>query len=431
MNLVPVISSNHDLLDRLTPLVGACKGWQAELARITTAAEAVDFLNIEMPDLAFINFSDPALGSFGLLETILKDPWLLHSSIIAYGDDSDTCDRLEEIRSANIVICLTADDLERFLPRVLDIIVQNKRILFQRSIGADFVSTISGSYRLDNNTIEANCYANLICNYLYNANKINEKGKRNLNVALTEMLINAIEHGNCGIDYHEKGAWLEEGNAMGALIAKKCQDPAIRRRRVLFEYTIAPTRSTFFIADEGAGFDWRKIKDAAASDNIMELHGRGILVTQTYTHNLAYNDKGNEVSFQIEHADDYVNVVPGLFDSIAPRNVAQGTVVIREGDNSDYLYYIAKGHYDVLVGERVVSSLSPDDIFMGEMSFLLNNRRSATVRAATEGTLIRISKRDFVEAIKRKPHYALLLSRLLAQRIQSGHAGARPASIES
>jgi CRP-like cAMP-binding protein len=64
-----------------------------------------------------------------------------------------------------------------------------------------------------------------------------------------------------------------------------------------------------------------------------------------------------------------------------------------------------------------VSSLTPDDVFMGEMSFLLNNRRSATVRAETDGTLIRISKRDFVRAIKEKPHYALFLSRLLAQRM--------------
>jgi hypothetical protein len=60
---------------------------------------------------------------------------------------------------------------------------------------------------------------------------------------------------------------------------------------------------------------------------------------------------------------------------------------------------------------------SEDDVFLGEMSFLLNNRRSATVKAASGGRLIRVSKREFVDAIKKKPHYALLLARLLAQRI--------------
>ena len=68
-------------------------------------------------------------------------------------------------------------------------------------------------------------------------------------------------------------------------------------------------------------------------------------------------------------------------------------------------------------GERV-STLRPEDIFLGEMSFLLSNRRSATVRAVTAAKLIRVSKKEFVEGIKEKPHYALFLSRLLARRIE-------------
>jgi CheY-like chemotaxis protein len=418
MNIVPFISSDRDVLDRVLPLVQACRGWQAEVTQVASAAAAIDFLDIELPDLVFINFSDPVIDGFALLDRILKDPWLLFSGIIAICDDQDTCDRVEEMRSANIVITLIADDMERFLPRILDILVQNKRILFQRAIGSDLVQTISGSYQLNNNTLEANCYANLLCNYLYNVNKIDGKGKIRLNVALTEMLINAIEHGNCGISYEEKGAWLEEGRPMGALIDKKCQDPALGSRRVLFEYTIAPEQSTFVIADQGAGFDWRRLKDPAGAENIQELHGRGIAVTERYTKNLTFNEGGTQVSFQIDHVQDCANAVPALFENGAPVAISKGTVVIREGDSSDFLYYIAKGHYDVLVKGAVISGLSPDDIFMGEMSFLLNNRRSATVRAATDGTLIRISKRDFVEAMKRKPHYALLLSRLLAQRIQ-------------
>jgi CRP-like cAMP-binding protein len=70
------------------------------------------------------------------------------------------------------------------------------------------------------------------------------------------------------------------------------------------------------------------------------------------------------------------------------------------------------------VHRRQVSLLTPDDIFVGEMSFLLNNRRSAAVEAETDGLLIQVSKKEFVEAIKTNPHYALFLSRLLAQRIQ-------------
>jgi len=55
---------------------------------------------------------------------------------------------------------------------------------------------------------------------------------------------------------------------------------------------------------------------------------------------------------------------------------------------------------------------------MGEMAFLLDNQRSATVKAESPGKLIEITKQEFVEAIKAKPHYGIFLCRLLAQRIQ-------------
>jgi hypothetical protein len=204
---------------------------------------------------------------------------------------------------------------------------------------------------------------------------------------------------------------------VSVLIARKCEDARIRDRRVTFEYTITPAKSTFHIADEGAGFDWRALKDPGTKENVDALHGRGIKLTRKYTKNLTYNEKGNEARFEIDHLPDCSNMLPGLFEKIAPMAVAPGEIVFREGEAGDFLYYIAKGRYDVLVKEVVVATLSADDIFMGEMSFLLNNRRSATVRAQTPGTLMRISKKDFVEAVKVKPHYALFLSRLLAQRI--------------
>jgi CRP-like cAMP-binding protein len=116
---------------------------------------------------------------------------------------------------------------------------------------------------------------------------------------------------------------------------------------------------------------------------------------------------------------------------VPPIGVTTGTTVFRQGEPGDFLYYIAKGHFDVLVNDKRVARLSPDDIFMGEMSFLLNNRRSATVRATSDAVLIRISKKDFVEAIKQKPQYALFLSRLLAQRIARRNAMERSSVPEA
>lgn len=422
MRTIPFITSDPGFFERVLPLVKADTAFGGELVQIADPVDALEFLNVESPDLAFINFSDPAIDGFALLDGILKDPWLHSAGIVGFCEDSDIAERLEKIQGVNLVASVSDYNVERYVPKILGIVGRNRRILVQRGISSDLLQTLSGSFHLENDAIEANCYANLLCNFLYNTDRIDAAGKMQIGVALVEMLINAIEHGNCGITYPEKSAWLEEGNMMRDLIAKKCEDPSVKAKRVLFEYTIAPTRSTFVIADEGQGFDWRGQKDPAKTENVQALHGRGIQMTRKYTHNLTYNDKGNQVTFEIEHRADCVNAQPALFEHTATLAVQPGDIVFREGEEGDFLYYIAKGHYEVVVNGTVISTLTPDDILMGEMAFLLNNRRTATVRATTAGTLSRMSKKDFVEGMKSKPHYGLLLARLLAQRVQKRHA---------
>ncbi len=55
-----------------------------------------------------------------------------------------------------------------------------------------------------------------------------------------------------------------------------------------------------------------------------------------------------------------------------------------------------------------MARLTARDVFMGEMSFLLGNRRTATVIAATGGKLVEISRQAFTEAVKQYPNYGNL-----------------------
>ena len=64
-----------------------------------------------------------------------------------------------------------------------------------------------------------------------------------------------------------------------------------------------------------------------------------------------------------------------------------------------------------------MSVLTPADIFIGEMAFLMNDRRSATVVSIGEGSLIKIPKMNFMKLIEEYPHYGIFLSRLLANRL--------------
>ena len=56
---------------------------------------------------------------------------------------------------------------------------------------------------------------------------------------------------------------------------------------------------------------------------------------------------------------------------------------------------------------------------MGEISCLLNSRRSATIRARTAGRVVEIQKRKLLEVLRERPYYALVLCRLLAERLEA------------
>lgn len=426
MHQIPIVTTRDDMADSLVSVLARMEPNVFTPIRIRTTSEAIDTLTFEMPVVALIDFSDPDLNAFELLSQIGGDLWMVQSAIVGICDSSEIMRKLESTSGTNVIVVIRPFDVPSRLPRIMHIFHENQRILYQRGLGTDLIRNLSGSFELRNDVLESVCYANLISSLLFSSNVISFEKKQKLQVALHELLQNAIEHGNCAISYAEKSAWLDAGKNIEELIAEKCKDPIIAARRVRFEYQIEPTLSRFTIVDEGEGFDWKgyvhshpfNIEDAGH-----KLHGRGLSIARVLTENLSFNEKGNKVVFEIYYHRDEGELAPGMFRNVGHREVGMGEVIFSQGEPSNFLYYIASGTYDVMVDGRVVSELTPEDIFMGEMSFLLNNVRSATVRARSRGRLIGISKKQFIGALRECPHYSLFLSRLLAQRINRLNQG--------
>ncbi len=414
MRKIPVVSSDEKLNEIIRL---ECARSDGELTPVffNDPGEVIEFLKYELPEMKIFYFSDPHVDCLGILKEIQEDPWLHYGGIIGIHDNMDDKKLLEEMRDANIIALLRKKEFTASLPRLLRIVRQNKQILFQRGIQQHLLKTISGAFVIDNDPLDITTYTNLVTNYLYNSNLIGREEKEKLHVALLELLINAIEHGNCRIGYDEKTAWLERNGDIMELIREKNKDPTIKARKVYFSYTITPERTRISIRDEGDGFDWRGRLTAAPETP--GLHGMGMQMANLYVKNLAYNEKGNEVSFEIEHRKAESNAIPKIFESSEEVLFKDGAYICSEGEESDFLYYIVSGTLYVYSKGKFVSSLTPDDLFMGEMSFLLSNRRSATVVAKGPCSLIKISKQDFVNLIKQSPHYGIFLARLLAQRL--------------
>lgn len=414
MTKIPVISGD-DSLNSFIKSQCAAMGHEYVPVFFKNKDEVVAYLKYDLPEIKMIYFSDPTIEARAVLEEIGKDPWLHYGGVIAIHDDLEEKELLEAMQDQNVIAVLRRSELQRGFARLMKILKQNKQILFQRGIQQFLLKNIAGSFVIDNDPLDITTYSNLVTNYLFNANLINKDTKEKLHVTLLELLINAIEHGNCTISFDEKTAWLESNRDIMELIRQKNTDPGIRAKKVYFTYTISPDESHFVIKDEGAGFDWRA--RLATKPDEPGLHGMGMTMASLYVQNLSYNEAGNEVSFEVKHQRNETNTIPAIFDVAQERTFEDGEYVCSEGEESDFLYYIVSGTLYVYSKGKLVSALTPDDIFMGEMSFLLSNRRSATVVSKGRSVLIRISKQDFVNLIKDSPHYGIFLARLLAQRL--------------
>lgn len=379
---------------------------------------AMEYISYQMPALLVVDFSDPAIRGFSLMERVASDPWLNNGGVLAIYDRSEDGARINELKQSNLLISLHHDEVSRQLPTVLHVIRDNQQILFQRAMQSDLLSTITGFFTLGTDLLLVPCYANLVANYLFNMGFVDGDEKAHIALVLTEMLTNAIEHGNCEISSEQKTRHLESGRRIHDLIAERAARPEIAGRTVFFGYEIARTQSVFVIRDQGQGFDWRAHLKSLADGDVLALHGRGILLTVGSVAGMTYNDKGNEVTLRVEHRQNTTNAMPSAFKNSEIVRVQPNEVVIRQGEESSCIYYVAEGEYSVQVNNREINTINPRDILLGEMSFLLEQRRSATITAKTAGRLIKISKEDFINGIKAQPYYAIFLAKLLAQRLQ-------------
>ena len=111
---------------------------------------------------------------------------------------------------------------------------------------------------------------------------------------LSELLINAIEHGNLSITYEEKvellrhGKWQEE-------IERRLSLPANRGKYVRAQVSITPSEVRVSITDEGHGFSWREFAKFSP-ERRTSIAGRGIATTIGLGFaNINYSDTGNAV----------------------------------------------------------------------------------------------------------------------------------------
>lgn len=97
------------------------------------------------------------------------------------------------------------------------------------------------------------------------------------------------------------------------------------------------------------------------------------------------------------------------------RKLAAGATLVAEGGTTGHLYVLMQGRLEVLKGEMVVATVTEPGAVLGEMSVLLGQPHTATVRACSDAVIYEFE--DAASVLKQQPDMAVLIARMLAQRL--------------
>jgi len=109
---------------------------------------------------------------------------------------------------------------------------------------------------------------------------------------LSELLVNAVEHGNLGISYAEKKR-LRLENIWEDEVARRQGLPEYCERSVVVRVARRPDHIEFTVIDEGTGFEWQRYLDFDP-ERATDPNGRGIAMARMLSFaSLQYRGCGN------------------------------------------------------------------------------------------------------------------------------------------
>jgi len=113
-------------------------------------------------------------------------------------------------------------------------------------------------------------------------------------MGISELLLNAVEHGNLGITYEEKSR-LMLNDDWNQEIESRLLLPEYKNKKVLVHYKRNEFNIQLDIQDEGKGFNWKEYMQISPT-RATHSHGRGIALSNMMSFDkLEYHGCGNKV----------------------------------------------------------------------------------------------------------------------------------------
>ncbi len=117
-------------------------------------------------------------------------------------------------------------------------------------------------------------------------------------LAFTETLVNAIEHGNLQLSSATKNNNALQITEYDELKEKRLNTPQYANKKIIVLFECTDELFSFTVIDEGEGFNWQKFIDQKHKINRLNTnaHGRGFNIIKYIIDEVHFNEKGNMIT---------------------------------------------------------------------------------------------------------------------------------------
>lgn len=234
------------------------------------------------------------------------------------------------------------------------------------------------------------------------------------------MAVLLLEHNEDELELMSS-ALLEQGHVV--VKAQSGQEARLKYTNQKFDFLILDIDAKGYIPEEFVANIREKEKVKSIKDRVPML-----LIAEDSSKLMKFSDFDNvqtiEKPFSI---DDFTKKVLTFNkkSSISAENmkkVAEGEYLITEGGKNNEMYWILSGEFlitkmnnqdqNIIVGEAKTGEL------IGEMSFLDNLPRSASVKAKTDSEVLVIPHKKFMQTLDNQPRWFRSLMQTLSSRLR-------------
>lgn len=253
-------------------------------------AAALKFVEEHLPDVVVTDMVMPNLDGLQLVEAMKRDFPLIPVIIMtAVGSEETAVQALKRGAASYVTKRRLAQDLFETVRMVLQAADDERnvsRLLVHRTQQADF------KFELENELPLLAACVTYMQQTMRAMGLFDEAERLRIGVALEEVLLNAMFHGNLELSSSLKD---NDKPTYHQVARTRAQEPPFRERRIFVEASFSPTGAEFRIRDQGPGFNPKDLPDPTDPANLHRATGRGLLLMHTFMDDVTYNTVGNEV----------------------------------------------------------------------------------------------------------------------------------------